>query len=248
MSREGELARFAAALAEARRTGASVADPAPLTLEEGYRVAALLAPSLGTVAGWKVGATSAGAQAFLGIVEPIYGRVFAHGLWPNGARVAPPGERDAEAEPEILVRLARTPGETIGRDDIAAVHVGVEVNRPSRDDALELGAPFIVADNAAHCGLVIGPEIDMAALAAPADIRVRLMRGEALHASGDAAAVLGDPLEAARWLVRTRLSSDRPVRAGDWIATGAMARSARLAVGDRLVADFGGFGEVELSR
>lgn len=240
--REIDGDELAARIVAARRTGTELADAPRLTLGQGYAVQARVAAGLGRAAGWKVGATSTGAQRFLGVTAPICGRVLADGVTRSGERVSPPGDRAAEAEPEILLRLSDEPGEDPA-SAVAAVHLGLEINRPSRADALELGAGFIVADNAAHAGLVVGPAIPLDALARPDAIRVRLFRDGELAAEGDAAAVLGDPLEALRWLARAR-----PLRAGDWVATGAITRSCPLAIGDRIEADFGRWGRVEVGR
>jgi 2-keto-4-pentenoate hydratase len=234
-------------IAEARRRGGLLADARSVTLEEGYALAEEVAARLGEVVGWKVGATSAGAQAFLQVAEPIYGRVFAGGVMASGA-VAAPGERAAEAEPEIVFELTRDPDPADPAAAIGRALVGLEVVRPSRDDAFALGAGFIVADNAAHVGLVLGPELPPGALNEPAGLRVALERNGEAAGKGDAAAVLGDPVQALAWLVRKRAGTERPVRAGDLVATGAMCRAAPLAIGDRVVADFGRWGRVEAAR
>ncbi|MBA3895572.1 MAG: fumarylacetoacetate hydrolase family protein [Sphingomonadaceae bacterium] len=238
----------AARFADARRTGEELADAEPLELDRGYAIADQLAENMPQVVGWKVGATSPAGQSFLGISEPIWGRVFDGGLWTAPADVDLHGDRPAEAEPEIFVRIGTTPDGELRPVDIAALHLGIELNRPSRPDALTLGAGFIVADNAANVGLVIGDAFPTSALATPTDVTVRLLRNGELVSTGDAAAVLGDPLEAARWLVRKRACSERPVRAGDWIATGAMARSATFAIGDEVIADFGALGTLRVGR
>ena len=77
----------------------------------------------------------------------------------------------------------------------------------------------------------------------PEAVRVRLLLdGEPQH-EGDASAVLGDPLESLRWL-----GAKRPLRAGDWVATGAITRACRLAIGDAVSADFGALGRVSIRR
>ena len=238
----------AADFARARRSGATLDVAEPIALERGYAIAVELAPLLGEVVGWKVGATSAGAQAFLRIDEPIYGRVFAGGVRRLGEPVRLAGERAAEAEPEVIFRLKNDPDPADPLAAIGAAFIGLEVNRPSRDDAFAQGAGFIVADNAAHAGLVIGPELPLAALEAPERIGVRLIRNGEPASEGTAAAVLGDPRRALGWLVAKRAGSERPARAGDWVATGAMCRSVPLAIGDRVEADFGEWGRVVVTR
>lgn len=225
---------LAALIADARRTGAELAEPARPTLDEGYQVQAAVVARLGAPAGWKIGATNAAGQRFLGVDGPIFGRVLASGVIRSGEAANLPGDRAAEAEPEILFRLG--PGGAI-----AAAHLGIELNRPSRADAFELGAGFIVADNAAHAGLVIGPELPLAALADAAALRIALSRNGETMAEGDASAVLGHPANAL-----AALAAARPLAEGDWIATGAMTRACPFGLGDAVVADFGAFGRVEV--
>ncbi|MFN7176032.1 MAG: hypothetical protein ACK4MX_04000, partial [Thermaurantiacus sp.] len=170
------LADWATRLATARLGGGSVPDPPRrLTLDEGYRLAEGAAQALGTPAGWKVGATSAGAMAFLGVAEPIRGRLFAERIWRDGDRVVLPGDRLPEAEPEIAVLLARDlPPGADPRPAIGEVRAAAEIVRPSHARPFDLGAGFIVADNAAGLGAFLGPEVPPSALDAPGSLRVEL--------------------------------------------------------------------------
>jgi len=230
-----DLARL---LAEARRSGAALADaPRALSLAEGYSVGARVVALLGTPIGWKIGATSAGAMAALGVSEPIRGRVFADGLLESGARYKPAGPRPVAAEPEISLY--------VGEDGRAvSARLALEIVRPSRDDALALGAGFIVADNAAHVAVVLGPELPLVSLDRPEQVRVILrVNGEARH-GGTAADVLGDPRRALAWLAG---AVGPELEAGQPVASGAITRAAELAPGDTVVADFGEFGRVELT-
>lgn len=238
------MSDLARRFAEARICGGTITDAGPLTLEQGYAVADAAAHLLGTPSGWKIGATNAGGQAFLGIREPICGRVFDR-LVSSGETITLPGTlpglRAAEAEPEILFRLAS--GSEPGGDPptIAAAHLGIEINRPSHDDAFGQGVGFIVADNAAHVALIIGPAIDPGELAMPQAVTVSLIRNGREAERGDASAVLGNPLAALEWL-----ATRRSLQPGDWIATGAMARSCLFASGDCVEADFGRLGKVSV--
>jgi len=206
-----------------------------MSLAQGYSVAADVWAGLGTLAGWKIGATSAGGQAMLGIDAPIVGRMPASGLHQPGT-IALTGDRDAEAEPEILLHMG-------AGGAIASVHLGLEIVRPSRNDAFQLGAGYIVADNAAHVALVIGPQFDVALLDRPEALAVSVRRNGEDCGGGTAAMVLGDPRHALAWL-----ASVHPLKPGDWVASGAMARACRFARGDTVVADFGSAGRIEVAR
>jgi 2-keto-4-pentenoate hydratase len=246
-SNDDELAAWAAGLAPARLTGGSIAEPpAPITLAEGYRLAMLGEGLLGTPAGWKIGATSARAMDFLGIDAPIRGRLFAERIWTDGARADLPRERPAEAEPEIAFRLARDLN--AGEAPLAAVgeaFAAAEIVRPSHPDAFRLGAGFIVADNAAGIGALIGPPIPLALLAEPGDITVALSVEGGDACEGRADAVLGNPLAALAWLARDLGT----VPAGAWVLSGAMAGAIPLVAPtgeERLRLDAGPHGTATL--
>ncbi len=220
------LAQWAAALAPARLAGRLLGDPpAPLALEEGYRLAARGEGLLGTPAGWKIGATSERAMGFLGVGEPIMGRLYAERIWQDGALADLSGERPAEAEPEVAFRLAKPLA--AGDDPLASIgsaHAAAEIVRPSHPDPFRLGVGFIVADNAAGLGALIGPAIPLAVLAEPASITVALAVEGGAATEGRADAVLGDPLAALAWLAR-RLGT---IPAGSWVLSGAMAPAIPL--------------------
>lgn len=220
---------FAESLAAARLSGGLVPPPAPLTLAAGYSVAAALYPRLGTPAGWKIGATSAGAQAFLGVTEPIRGRLFAERIWGEGD-VALTGDRPVEVEPEVVLRV----GPDLAPD---AAWLGIEVNRPSFADPFAHGPGAIVADNAASVGLLLGPALPLAALADPAAIVAAIHADGVEVARGRADAVLGGPRVAYAWL-----RGQVDLRSGDLVATGAMARSALVVCGTMLTIDGGAYG------
>ena len=224
-------------IAAARRVGGDLIPiPGAMTLEQGYRVQAALAPMLGEQLGWKIGATNAAGQAALGVGEPIFGRVFAGGVHRAHAEpLAFPGARAVEAEPEIVIEVGEggTP---------RAAWFGVEIVRPSLTDAQTRGAGFIVADNAAHVALVLGPAIPLADLADPAALAVRLNVAGASAGGGSADAVLGDPRRALAWLAGALRRDPRGLCAGDLIATGAMARSVVCPPGTRLAVDCGRWG------
>lgn len=226
-------------LTEARRGGGALIDVPPcIGLAEGYGMQAALAERLGETIGWKIGATSAPARAVLGVAEPIHGRVFAGGVLASGA-MFDAGSRGIEVEPEVIVEVGA------GLKPVRA-WVGLELVRPSRDDALEIGAAFIIADNAAHVGLVLGSEVAIEALHRPDAIGVRLLLNDAAVQEGGAARVDGGPLGSVEWLERARDGTARPLRPGDLVATGAMARAVAARAGDRVMGDFGAFGRTEV--
>lgn len=242
-----DIAAWGASLADARLHGRTVAEPpAAVSLGAGYALADRAQAALGTPAGWKIGATSAGAMAFLGIAEPIRGRLFHERIWFDGDVADLSGEYPAEAEPEIAFRLAHAL--EAGSDPLGAIgeaHAAAEIVRPSHPRALQLGAGFIVADNAAGLGALIGPSIPLDLLAAPHRLSVTARVEGGADSTGTADAVLGNPLQALAWLA-TALGT---IPAGSWVLTGAMARAVPLVRGDaggRLQLDAGPWGQASL--
>ena len=245
--KQTSLDQWASALAPARLAGASVSDPpAAITLAEGYRLARAGESLLGTPAGWKIGATSARAMAFLEVEEPIIGRLYAERIWHGGDMADLFGDRPAEAEPEIAFRLARplvAGGNPLA--SIGAVHAAAEIVRPSHPDPFRLGAGFIVADNAAGLGALIGPEIPLAALDDPAALGVGLSVAGGAATAGCAEAVLGNPLKALVWLAKAL----GEVPAGAWVLSGAMGPAIPLepvSTGGPLLLDAGPHGSAVL--
>ncbi len=240
-----ELARWAARLAPARLSGGHVPDPpCPITLAVGYAIAEETAPELGTAAGYKIGATSSAAMAALGIAEPIRGRLFAERIWSDGAAIAVPGVRPPEAEPEVAIRLALplAPGAD-PRPAIGAVRLAAEIVRATHADPFALGPGFIVADNAAGLGALLGPPLPPAALDQPAAIVATLSVDGGPATRGSADAVLGSPLAALGWLAATLGG----LAAGQWVLTGAMARAIPVPPGATLRLDGGALGATSAS-
>ena len=223
---------LAARLAMARLSGSTIDFPV-LTLAQGTDIARRLARHLGPVIGWKIGATSAGAMAFLKVGRPIHGRLF--NAWQDGAAIRFPGDRPVEVEPEILF--------TLGPDlQPQSVRFGIEFNRPSFANPFTLGAGSIVADNAASLGVLLGPVIPLATLDDPAALVASLDIDGQRVATGSADAVLGNPRTALAALQTALASDPRGLQPGDIIASGAMSRSALLSPGQSLRIDAGPWG------
>jgi len=221
-------------LVAARLTGELVPPPGTMTLAAGYVVATAVYAGLGTPAGWKIGATSDRAQDFLGVGEPIRGRLYFERIWREGD-VTIAGDRAVEAEPEIVLRVGAG-----GAPD--AAWFGIELNRSSFADPFAHGAGAIVADNAASVGLLIGRPLPLAALDDPGALVAMLDADGTEVTRGAADAVLGNPRTALAWLAGVV-----DLRPGDFVATGAMARSAIVARGTVLTLDGGRYGSARFT-
>jgi 2-keto-4-pentenoate hydratase len=225
---DAEITALANRLADARLAGRPLADMPALDRATGWRVQAALAPhleaALGRQCGWKLGATSVGAMAFLGVTEPIVGRLFSQRVW-----LGQPGSIIAqtaglEAEPEVILQLD-------DRLEVAAAWLGAEFNRPAIPDPFALGAGSIIADNAASFAVLCRHRLALARLQQPAGIAASLRVGRRTMCEGRADAVLDGPLAALAALKRLLIDDPRGLQPGDYIATGAMCRSVILPAG-----------------
>lgn len=178
------------------------ADPAA-----GYAVQVALARLTGDLppAGFKIGATTAQMQAYLGLAGPAAGFVPAVGLHATGARLLFADFVNPGVECEIALRLGRdlAPGPcTIDQAAaaIAEVFAGIEIVERRYDDFVSLGAPTLIADQVFHAGGVMGdPAPGWPGLALKAARGRILVDGEE-RAAGIGADLLGDPLAALAWL------------------------------------------------
>lgn len=224
----------------------------PRTLGEAYAIQDAVIQRLGgTVTGYKIGATSAAAQSFLGLDGPFYGRI------PPDSILSSPAELGADdlpfvlIEPEFALTLgADLPPRSGGYDQsgvadaVASVHPAFEVVTSAYGEAWRsAGALALIADNGVHARLVLGsPYTDWRRLDL-ATHPVRFLKNGQEEGQGTGANALGHPLTALAWLAS---SAPTGLRAGQVITTGVVTPFLYAAPGDRLEADFGPLGAVRL--
>ena len=244
-------------LAEARRTGVPCAPVRDLigTAAEAYAVQAL-----GTeravldgrrLVGRKIGLTSVAVQRQLGVDSPDFGALFADMCLPDGAEVPAGAVLQPKTEAEVALVLDRdldrerhTVADLIRATAFALPAIEVVGSRV-RDWDITLADT--VADNASSGMYALGnrpvPLSDV-------DLRLCGMvmerRGEQVS-TGNGAACLGHPLNAALWLADTLVRVGRPLRAGDTVLTGALGPVVPAAPGDVFEARIDGLGDVRVA-
>ena len=230
----------------------------PRDLAEAYAVAdllvAALAPVLGVVAGYKVGATSTQGQQLLGLTEPFFGRNFARRIQRDGASWEAAG-RPCSAEAEVGFVLGKdlpARGSAYSLSEVRAAIERVvpllEINRPAFKRPFEVGGLCLVADNGVTQGLVIGgPGSALLADGSLGGETVRMFHNGAHCAEGTAAVVLDDPINAVCWLANALRVRGGGLHAGVTIASGAMTPPIPLVAGDRIVAEYSTLGRVAIN-
>jgi 2-keto-4-pentenoate hydratase len=206
------------------------------------------------VAGWKIAATSEAGQKHIGVDGPLAGPLLANRVLQSGATVSLDGNIMLVAEAEFAFKFAATlPKRTNPYtqsevlDAVASLHPSIEVPDSRYNDFVRVGAPQLIADTACSCWFILGP-------ATTADWRSRDLVSHAVTAyrngeragGGSGANVLGDPRVALTWLVNELRTYGDGITAGQFVTTGTCVIPVAIKPGDRVVADFGDLGTVEV--
>lgn len=231
----------------------------PRTRAEGYAVqAALRTLHGGEVPGWKIAATSVAGQRHIGVSGPLAGPIYAGRVYNDGASVSLNGNRMRVAECEITFRFARTLSPRAAPysvDEVLAavgtVHPAIEVPDSRFAHFETAGEAQLIADNACCRDYLLGPGL---AVDSAVTARVRALPAHEVHAecsdgrrfSGMGANVLGDPLLALAWIVNELSAVGVPMKAGQFVTTGACVVPIPVLPGDEVRADFGWLGRMRV--
>ncbi|MEX2614861.1 MAG: fumarylacetoacetate hydrolase family protein [Alphaproteobacteria bacterium] len=247
---------LAARLAAARLDGTVVTAGGaehPATLAAAYAVQRDVAARLGPASGvWKVGSTSAEAQARLGTTEPGAARVPARFRFRTGDSVPVHAAHDLWVEAEFALRLgADLPPRAAPytKPEVAAAIDGVApaleiVGSRLSGGLTGAGRLLVTADGGANVALVTGAvaarwrEFDLPGHA------VRLRRNGVEAAAGTGARALGDPVNVLLWIANFQRLRDG-LRAGELVSTGTCTGLVRVGPDDALAGDFGDIGTVD---
>ncbi|MEM7056375.1 MAG: fumarylacetoacetate hydrolase family protein [Pseudomonadota bacterium] len=223
----------------------------PRTRAAGYAIQAHLeAFSAHPRAGWKIAATSEAGQRHINVDGPLAGRLLAEKIAPDGAELSLTGNHMRVAEPEFAFRLAQPilarGAEYSVAEVFAAVgdlHPAIELPDSRFTDYTAVGAPALIADNAAARDLILGPVVtadwrgmDLAAHPVVCTVGGRYTR------EGLGSNVLGDPRKALTWCINELSQLGIDLNAGEVITTGTAAVPMDLEPSELVTADFGELG------
>ena len=180
------------------------------------------------LAGWKIGATTASMQEYLGVEGPAYGRVMTSNVHENGVSLAATGFCNPGIECEIGMRLDSDSGlapytsDTIG-DIVGSIFPAIEIVENRYGDFLARGTPTLIADDFFHKACVLGDEISDWRSIDLASVAGRTLIDGTEEGSGTGAEVMGHPFEALAWLANTLTDHGDRLRAGQIVLTGSVA-------------------------
>ena len=228
----------------------------PASLDEAYAVQAAVIQRLGhPTAGYKVGSTSKEAQRILGTTEPGACPVPAPYLHASPARLTIVAAQGPAIEGEFAFRLGKdlpprdAPYDRADvTDAVDAVAGAIEVVGSRLAGGLAgKGRYFTTADCGANIALVVGPwTTDWQSLDLPAHhVGIRIDGKPA--GSGTGARALGDPMNVLVWLANHLSATGVGLTSGLCISTGTCTGLDQVAPGNRVVADFGSLGAVEIA-
>jgi 2-keto-4-pentenoate hydratase len=197
--------------------------------------------------GWKVGLTAKAIQEQFNWHEPLFACILE--TQPSG-HVFGAGELiEPGFETELCMRLGRS---LEGRVSLEQVRAAIDVIHPSfeiieaRGDPSQLQMELVVADNGQQRSVVIGAPVPLKPNVDPAEVSVRVQLNGRDVATGLGSAVLGNPLHSVQWLAGKIAEYGRSLRPGDIVMTGSFVRQFPLHPGDVAVAEFSGFGRVQV--
>lgn len=227
----------------------------PADLATGYRVqdaAITLWPD--QVIGWKVGRVPPEHEGPLGAAR-LFGPVFRQAL-----RFVKPGAITeipvfvggfAAIEAEYVVRVgADAPANKLdwtideAKGLVAALHIGLEPASSPFPDINVVGPLAVVSDFGNNSGLLVGPEIRDWAERPLDELRCETVVEGQRVGQGGAFVLPGGPLESLRLLAENVARRGRPLKAGQFVCTGAAAGIHDIKAGQTGAVRFEGYGEI----
>jgi 2-oxo-hept-3-ene-1,7-dioate hydratase len=209
------------------------------------------------IVGHKIGLTSRAMQSSVGIDTPDSGFLTESMVFRHGGAV--PAERFIGARVEAeLAFILKSPlsGATLTIDDVLAATdyvtpaleiLDTRIFRVDPETKRTRSVFDTIADNAANAGIVLGTRrFD------PRSMDIRWMgaivakNGE-IEETGLAAGVLGHPAKGIVWLAARLAENNQSLNPSEILLAGSFIRPIEVGRGDRVVADYGPFGEVTVS-
>jgi 2-keto-4-pentenoate hydratase len=217
--------------------------PLPPDIASGYAIQeAAIGLWQDRIAGWKVGLVPPTERQALGttrLAGPIFLRSVlqaARGAQPVRLAAIAGGFAAIEVELVVAAGSDAQPDKTQWSLEEAAAlvgawHLGMEFAASPLARINDLGAAVTVSDFGNNSGLIIGPRLDAALVADPANLLCRATIDSKPVGHASAATLPGGPLEALRFLLGHLAARGRPLRAGQWVSTGAITGVHRIFPG-----------------
>ncbi len=213
---------------------------------------ALMRPSQGAAAGYKIGLTSQRMQQMCKIDQPIAGVLFASRVKKSGAVLKARDYGRLGVEFEIAVRVGRDlpamgrpyDAETVGRV-VDGVSAAVEIVDDRNADFAALDVLSLIADNSWSGGAVLA-EMRTSWPDLAAARGVLFIDGKEVD-SGHGRDVLGHPFVPLAWLANRLIADGSSLKAGDIVLTGSLVTTKFPKVSGRYRYELAGIGTVDFT-
>lgn len=206
------------------------------------------------IAGWKIGRIPVAKQPALG-ADRVAGPIFSRQVMKAGqGEVSFPAFEGgfAAVEAEYVFRMgADAPAEKTSwtQDEaaelVAAMQIGVETAGSPLATINVLGPTAVASDFGNNNGLILGPEIADWRSHANADLKCETFIEGRSVGRGGASDIPGGPLAALVFLLEHLARRGRPLRAGQYVSTGAATGIHDIEIGQTSRVTFGAFGDIQ---
>jgi 2-keto-4-pentenoate hydratase len=202
------------------------------------------------IAGWKVGwiphplSEEFGEQRLVG---PIFDRSLRRADGATAVEIAVFARGFAAIEAEFIFQLAKDAPANVSewtaetaRRFVKAMFVGIEIASSPLQNINDFGPAVVASDFGNNAGLLVGPEVSDWQARSLESLHCETRINGATVGRGSAASVGGGPLTALAFAMRCNARRGRPLRAGDYITTGATTGVHEITVGQIAEVNFSG--------
>lgn len=209
------------------------------------------------ITGYKIGLTSRAMQMAMNIDTPDFGILLDDMQFPNGASIPAGDFTDPRIETEFGFVLKKplagpdvTVEDVLDATDYVVPALELIAARSFRVDP-ETGYTRTVfdtiADNAANAGYIAGDlRVDPAEIDLPWAGAMLYLNGE-IEETGLAGGVMGHPAHGIRWVCKRFAPHGIGLEPGQFILAGSFTRPVAVRPGDRIRADYGPLGTIEVT-
>jgi 2-keto-4-pentenoate hydratase len=207
-----------------------------------------------SIAGWKVGWIPEPLSQKFGVqrlVGPIFNRGVQHANGSVSIDAPVFAQGFAAVEAEFVVQLAKDAPANVtewsaetARRFVRGMYIGIEIASSPLQNINDFGPAVVTSDFGNNAGLLLGVEI--------ADWQTRSLESMSCETRidgsvvgrGSAANVSGGPLAALAFALRVNARRGRPLKAGDYVSTGAATGVHSIQAGQSAEAIFTGLGSL----
>ncbi|WP_413733623.1 2-keto-4-pentenoate hydratase [Sodalis sp. RH21] len=198
--------------------------------------------------GRKLALTNKAVQRQFGMSQACYGNIYADMVLVEGTEITQRALSEQRVETEIAVVLKKDLTQTCHTildiiDACAYILPAFEIV-DSRFTGWNVKSCDFIADNTSACLVVLGTKPVKLSDFDMARSLMTTKRGDEIVSEGAATACLGHPLHALKWLADELVRAGKPLRAGEFVITGALGPAVAAAPGDTFTAEITGLGLV----